>query len=114
MGKREVHYGNYEIHHKQRQFMVFYFYAKDHADYFEALLIEAEIPYERGSGKDMLRRHLFGVHQSHLNQANALNNQTGHFFRKPFLGDNLTRYVVLIATLAVLCIALIGWWKSQA
>ncbi|HKL03715.1 MAG TPA: hypothetical protein VJ911_08570 [Cryomorphaceae bacterium] len=104
-----VVYKNFETHHKQRSFVVFYFYAKDPADYFEALLIENDIPYERGSGKDLMRRHLIGIHKSHQAKAEELNNETGNFFRKPFLGNQQTKYAVLIFTLGAIIIALIGY-----
>ncbi len=112
MAKKPVHYSNYEDHPKQRQYIVFYFYAKDHADYFESLLIAAEIPYERGAGKDLLRRHLFGIHKSLQARAEVLNDETGNMFRRPFLADNMMRIAVLSLTLIVLLIALMGWWRS--
>ncbi len=112
MPKKKIHYSNFEDHERQRQYVVFYFYAKEHADYFEALLIEADIPYERGSGKDLLRRHLFGIHKSHQETAEELNDETGNMFRKPFLADDVMRKMVLIITLGALAIALFGWWRS--
>lgn len=113
MSKKPVHYANYEGHHKQRQFVVFYFYAKDHADYFEALLIEAEIPYERGEAKDLLRRHLFGIHKSYQDRAEVLNDQTGNMFRKPFLADAGMRYFIIVLTLAFLLLAVTGFFISN-
>lgn len=104
-----IEYKNFETHHKQRSYVVFYFYAKDPADYFEALLIENDIPYERGSGKDLLRRHLIGIHKSHRAKAEELNNETGNFFRKPFLGNQQAKYGVLIFTLVAILIALVGY-----
>lgn len=109
MAGKRIHYTNFEGHAKQRQFVVFYFYAKDPADYFEALLIEAEIPYERGEGKDLLRRHLFGIHKSYQAGAEVLNDDTGNMFRKPFLADNVMRYTVLVLTLTALGLAVLGW-----
>lgn len=109
MGEKRIHYTNFEDHHKQRNYVVFYFYAKDTADYFESLLIEADIPYERGAGKDLLRRHLFGIHKSYQSRAEALNDDTGNMFRQPFLADNVMRYVVLALTISVLAIAVLGW-----
>ncbi len=112
MAKPYVHYRNYENHQQQRQYVVFYFYAKEHADYFESLLIEAEMTYERGAGKDLLRRHLFGIHKNQLERAKELNDQTGNFFRKPFLADDMMRYMVLIITIAAVLLGLWGWWKT--
>lgn len=104
-------YNNFEIHDQQRSYVVFYFYAMDHADYFESLLIEHEIPYERGMGKDLVKRHLLGVHRDYQTKAEELNDLTGNFFRKPFLGTVTLRNVVLIFTLLVLILALIGYFK---
>lgn len=106
-----IEYKNFEDHHKQRNFTVFYFYAKEPADYFEALLIEQDIPYERGTGQDLIRRHLFGIHKSYQEKAEELNNLTGNHFRKPFLGDMKFRNLVLIFTLIVILIALIGFFS---
>ncbi|HKL39451.1 MAG TPA: hypothetical protein VJ894_02175 [Cryomorphaceae bacterium] len=110
MGKKPIKYANFEPHHKQRNFTVFYFYAKDHADYFEALLIENEIPFERGSGQDMVRRHLIGLHRTHQEKAEILNNEVGNYYRKPFLGTNSLRNFVLIFTLIVIVLALVGYY----
>jgi hypothetical protein len=110
MGKNPIKYANFETHHKQRNFIVFYFYAKDHADYFEALLLENQIPFERGSGQDMVRRHLIGVHRSYQEKAENLNDEVGNYYRKPFLGTNSLRNFVLIFTLVVLTFALIGYF----
>ena len=112
MSKAEVKYGNYEPHEKQRSYMVFYFYAKDHADYFEALLIENEIPFERGQGRDLIRRHLFGVHRRHLELAQSLNDEVGNYYRKPFLGEKRFRNFVLIFTLSAIILAVLGYFLS--
>jgi len=105
-------YKNFEDHHIQRNFSVFYFYAKDNADYFESLLIEHEVPYERGIAKDMLRRHLIGIHKSHQEIAERLNNETGNMYRKPFLSDDVMRNFILILTLIVVFLALAGYFLA--
>jgi hypothetical protein len=110
MAKKPLKYANFEPHHKQRNFTVFYFYAKDHADYFEALLLENEIPFERGSGQDMVRRHLIGVHRSYQEKAEKLNDEVGNYYRKPFLGTKGFRNFVLMFTLVAIAIALIGYF----
>jgi|SRR5690606_11856794 len=104
-------YRNFESHERQRSYTVFYFYARDPADYFESLLIENNIPYERGQGKDLVKRHLIGVHRDYQAKAEELNDQTGNFFRKPFLGTIKLRNVVLLFTLVVIILALIGYFK---
>lgn len=109
MDKKPIKYANFESHHRQRNYTVFYFYAKDHADYFEALLLENEIPFERGSGQDMVRRHLIGVHRTYQDRAEMLNDEVGNYYRKPFLGTNRMRNFVLIFTLVAIVFAVIGY-----
>lgn len=103
-------YKNFETHERQRAYIVFYFYARDPADYFESLLIEHDIPYERGTGKDLVKRHLIGVHRDHQARAEELNDDTNNFFRKPFLGNNRMRNAVLIFTFIIIALALIGYY----
>lgn len=103
-------YKNFETHERQRAYIVFYFYAKDTADYFESSLIEHDIPYERGSGKDLVKRHLIGVHRNHQEKAEELNEEANDFFRKPFLGSKQMRNGVLIFTLVIIALALIGYF----
>lgn len=113
MAKKKLEYKNFETHHIQRSFTVFYFYAMDTADYFESCLIEKDIEYERGTGKDLIRRHLFGVHITVLEEVKEVNNHTNEFFRKPFLGDFRMRNFVLIFTLVVLILGLVGFFLSN-
>lgn len=111
MAKRRYH--NFETHHRQRKFVVFYFYNKATADYFEACLIEREIPYERGTGADLVRRHLVGVHQDFFDQVVDINEESMQMYRRPFLGTNLLRNVVLILTFLLLLLALIGYFINR-
>lgn len=110
MNKSGVKYGNFEPHERQRNFTVFFYYNKDHADYFEALLLEHAIPFERGQGKDLIKRHLFGVHQKYIEKAKELNDEVGNYYRKPFLGDKGFRNFVLIFTLTAIILALVGYF----
>ncbi len=108
--KSKLRYRNYELHERQRRFTVFYFYNKATADYFESCLIERDIPYERGSGPDLVKRHLIGVHEKFLGQAVDLNEESMNMYRRPFLGNITFRNVLLIFTFLVLLLALIGYF----
>lgn len=103
-------YNNFETHERQRAYIVFYFYAKDTADFFESSLIEHDIPYERGAGKDLVKRHLVGIHRDYHEKAKELNEEANDFYRKPFLGTNQMRNGVLIFTLIIITLALIGYF----
>lgn len=113
MTKKKVVYQNFETHHSQRNYVVFYFYAMEHADYFESCLIEKEIEYERGTSRNIMRRHMFGVHMTDKERVMEINNHTNEFFRKPFLQDLKTRNFVLIFTLVLICLAIAGYFISK-
>ncbi len=113
MSRRAIHYDNYELHPQQRRYLVFYFYAKATADDFESALTESEIPFERGAAQDLVRRHLFGVHEQYEKVAKELNDKVCATHRKPFLSDNKFRAAVLIFTILVTLIALTGWFLSK-
>ncbi len=113
MSRKPIHYTNYETHHKQRSFLVFYFYAKEPADHYEKLLTENNIPFERGGSQDLIRRHLFGIHSQYETEVKRLNDETNSLFRKPFLSDKPMRNVVLIITLLVIALALAGWFLKK-
>ncbi len=113
MSNPKVVYQNFETHHSQRNYVVFYFYGKEHGDYFEGCLIEKEISYERGTSKNIMRRHMFGVHISDKEKVMEVNNHTNEFFRKPFLQDFKTRNFVLIFTFLIIALALVGYFMSK-
>ncbi len=110
MAKSGVTYRNFEPHERQRSYLVFYFHAKEVADYFESCLIEQELPYERGEGRDFIKKHLFGIHLKHKEKAVEINDHTNEFFRKPFLGDDRIKYGVLIFTALIIAMALVGYF----
>lgn len=112
MSKRRIKYRNFEPHETQRSYTVFFFYARDPADYFESLLIEHDIPYERGASNNVVKRHLIGVHRKYQERAEELNDKTGEFFRKPFLGSNTFKNVLLIFMLLVFILAILGYLFS--
>jgi hypothetical protein len=109
MSRKPVHYTNYQEHHSQRQFLVFYFYAAAPAEHFQRLLSEAHIPFERGSGKDLVRRHLFGIHKSYEADAKRLNDEVMAIHRRPFIADRQFRIWLLILTGAVVALGIAGY-----
>ncbi len=109
----EIHYSNYERHGVQRGYIVFYFIGMEPANYFEALLIKAGIEYERGQSANILKRHLFGVHQRDEKTAKELNDETGKHFQKPFLGTRKIANFIILFTLLACLLALAGYFLSH-
>ncbi len=106
---------NYKDHPTNNLYKVFFFSEKERADYFEALLQERGIEYE--TGEDTYRDtplYLFGVHRSVFKEALNCNFLTIAKFRKPFFGTNIwARLLIVVFCIALLSIAVIGYYTSQ-
>jgi len=111
--KTKRRYHNYELHSTQRKFTVFYYYNKATADYFESCLIENDIPYERGTGSDLVKRHLIGVHENYAERAKELNEESMNMYRRPFLGTIAIRNGLLIFMAFVFLLAIVGYCVRQ-
>ena len=82
------------------------------ANYFEELLVEEEIEYERAVEEETVKRYLFGVHRRYRAQAMELNNRAIGRFRKKFIPNNLLRWVILFITLVAVFLAILGYLRA--
>lgn len=103
---------NYSDHPNVRGYVVFNYTDMAMANYFEELLVENNIPYERGLDQQMIKRYLFGIKKSRFEEAHRLNNIAIGKYRKPFMGDKILRYAVLGITLLFILLGVIGFFKS--
>lgn len=109
----KIHYSNYERHRSQKSYLIFYFTGMEPADFFERRLMEEGLEYERGEGKEFLKRHLFGIHQRDEVMAKLLNDEVGEHFQKPFLGSKGAAYFILFFTLLACLLAVVGYFLSN-
>lgn len=93
---------------------VFYFREVTHANYFEVMLIESKLEYEKQIDEEGDGRIYFGVKKRDFKKAQRLNYLTIGNFRKPFISDRFFRWLLIGISIFVLALAFIGAWLSNA
>ena len=105
---------NYRIHPAEKSYNVYHFTKPDQADYFETLLIEYKLHFERYNEKKGDRLvHYFGIKRIDENISNQLNNLTLGRYRRKFIPDRKLRMGVMVISFGVLLLAIIGFIKSN-
>lgn len=104
---------NYNIHPENKKYWVFFFSDIDMAKYFEGLLTESNIEFEKDESEDLVKRVLYGIHKRDMEQALELNNIAIGKFRKPFIVDPTLRYVIIFISVAVVILSIVGYFKTK-
>lgn len=110
----KIDFTNFQEHPTNRSFMVFKFHRKEQADFFEGLLHEAAILYERHDDMDDpdKPRYLFAAPKKHEDQLRYLNNLAIGKFRSKFIPDRSFRFLIFFISALVLALAFIGYFKA--
>jgi hypothetical protein len=104
---------NINDHPTNRNMKVFFFRQEDHANYFELMLIESKIKYEKQVDEEGDQTIYFGVKKKDYKTVQRLNYLTIGQFRKPFIPDKILRIFVIALSVLVLALAFIGAWISS-
>lgn len=105
---------NYKEFPGDNRYRVFYFDTEAEGDVFEQFLKEKSVWYERSVDNEGNKtRHLFGVHKDDFDQAQKANFLTKAKFRKPFMPDNVFRYVLMIVAFGTLLLGIVGYYLSN-
>lgn len=100
---------NFIKHPSDPSYIVFRFKDAKRADYFEKVLKEQKIWFEKGEGdrkgKSMF---LFGVHKDDYNKVQKLNFETEAENRTFFIKNNWVRWILLIIVGAFVAVAIAG------
>ncbi|MEQ8623809.1 MAG: hypothetical protein RJQ00_08365 [Vicingaceae bacterium] len=104
---------NFQDHPTNRNKKVFFFKITEHAQYFEHMLIEEKVQFEKQVDHDGDRTIYYGVKTSDFQLVKKLNYLTIGKFRKPFISDVFFRYFVIVLSIIVLSVAIIGAMISQ-
>ncbi len=105
---------NYRIHPTDKSFNVYHFTKAEQADYFETLLIEYKLYFERHDemkGDRMV--YYFGIKRTEEKVSNQLNNLTQGRYRRKFIPDHRLRTFIMIISLGVLLLAIVGFFKTS-
>lgn len=105
---------NYFDHPGDNRYTVYRFILDEHADYFEALLVQHGITYERFLDTEAENRViLFGVNKRFQKEALRMNFLTHGHFRKPFIGNAWVKWLMLLITTAAIVLAVAGFILSN-
>ncbi|MGB0402627.1 MAG: hypothetical protein ACPGEG_00930 [Salibacteraceae bacterium] len=105
---------NYREHPTQKEYQVFHFVRKDQANFFENLLVEQKIGFERDDDpqeKGMV--HYFAIKRSDLKVVEKLNDMAIGQYRNKFIPNTGFRWFVLIIGMVAISLAFIGYFKSR-
>lgn len=106
---------NYRDHPTHKDFLVFHYKRADQAGFFENLLIEHKVEYERFDDLDKAgeKIYYFGIRRSFFKEVEKLNNITIGQYRDKFIPQAAVRWVVVVVGLAAMAIAVLGYIKSR-
>lgn len=106
---------NYRIHPTDKSYNVYHFSKTEQAEYFETLLIEFKLHFERhNEDKGDRTVYYFAIKRVDEKVSNQLNNQTLGRYRRKFIPDQRLRTGIMIVSLFILLIAIIGFIKSNS
>ncbi len=106
---------NYRVHPTEKSYNVYHFSKAEQADYFETLLIEYKLHFERhNENKSGRIVYYFGIKRSDEKVSNQLNNLTLGRYRKKFIPDNKLRNIIMLISMSILLLAVIGFIKSTS
>lgn len=104
---------NHQNHPTSKFHKVFFFYIEEQADFFESLLKEDNIWFERDSeftrGKMM---YFFGIKMTNVKAVDRLNFIAIGKYRKPIFENKFVRYGVVILGGLIVVLGIIGYFLS--
>lgn len=104
---------NFQDHPTNRNKKVFFFRDENHALYFEKLLIEQNINFEKQIDSEGDNRIYYGVMINDFEQVKTLNYLTIGKFRKKFIPDAFFRYFLILVSILVVSLGIIGYFLSN-
>ncbi len=104
---------NIKDHPSKKNVQVFHYQSPEHANHFESMLNENQIPFEKQQDVEGDQQIYFGIAKPYFEQAKKLNFLTLGHFRKPFIPDPFFKYFLLIISAIVLGLAIAGAIVSQ-
>lgn len=108
-----MRFTNYFDHPADNRYTVYQYHLTEHADYFEELLRDRDVPFERfldtESGDPKI---LFGIKKTFYSEAMYCNNMCHAKYRKPFIPVKWLRYALLIFVFGMIGLAIWGFIRS--
>ena len=101
---------NHRDHPINKAYKVFFFRSEEQADYFELLIKNNQVYYERDVEETSNGKiYLFGIRKTDLKIVSTLNYQAIGKFRNPFIYNKKVKYFILTIGLLILIFAVISF-----
>lgn len=104
---------NHQIHPTNKNYKVFFFYIEKQANYFESLLNEKKIWFERDKenrGDKVM--FLFAIKMTNIREVNKLNYLAIGKYRTPIFNNKYIRYIVVSLGIIILILGIVGYLLS--
>lgn len=111
-----IDFTNFRDHPERKGYVVFRYYKLEQGDYFEGLMKEANIWYEKFVDDDEHRSKdivLFGVKKQDFARAQHLNNIAIGKYRSPFIPYKGLRLVMIAFFFVIMGLAVAGYLFSR-
>lgn len=110
----DFNFTNYRTHPTNRNYEIFNFKDPERAAYFETLLVEYKILFEKDEDEtEKGYCYLYAIHKKDFKTVAKLNNLTIGHFRRPFIADTYFRWIVILVGIGVVALSLIGYWVKN-
>ena len=107
---------NYRKHPTDRRYLVYHYTKKAQADYFEHLLVESKLFFERHEenreGKGVT--YYFAIKRVDEKNVAHFNNLAIGRYRNRFIPDNTLRYFVIAISIIAISLAVIGFILKES
>jgi hypothetical protein len=109
-----MNFTNYFEHPADNRYMVYKYQIAQHAQKFEARLVEAGIPFEKHlENEEGVDWTYYGVHKDYRKEANRANHLTVGEHREMFIPNKRFRWGVVIFGLVVITLAILSAIMNQ-
>lgn len=101
---------NWRDHPTRKKYLVFFFKTESESNFFQSLLIEQKIWFEKGDNEESEKaKYLFAINKDDLHKVKKLNNLTIGKYRKPFMPNRVFKYAVMVISFTILILAIVGF-----
>ena len=105
---------NHKDHPTNKAYKVFFFYEEIQAEFFENILKEKNIPFEKDEeNTNNGKVFLFGIRKSDNREVTQLNYLTLGKFRTPFIAKKWVQYLIIIFGFLLVIFAVISYMKNK-
>ena len=105
-----IDFTNYREHPERKKFLVYHFYREAQADYFEGLLKDHDIWYERANEEEEEKAiYFFGIRKDDKGKVERLNNLAIGKFRDRFIPYRWLRWITVLVSIVILGLAIAGF-----